>query len=110
MDLALAEKRVELLRRARERKLREFALKLDNEEAEARDEAELAEIRCSLLEGSTKGSVVEQPRSTAKPLDGHLGGRIVRLKSDDPSEQSCPVDQRRLTATALDAWTIACRR
>ena len=107
VDLALAEKRVELLRRAKERKLREFALKLDNEEAEARDEAELAEIRCSLLEGSTKGSVVEQPRSTAKPLDGHLGGRIVRLKSDDPSEQSCPVDQRRLTAAALDAWTAS---
>ena len=107
VDLALAEKRVELLRRARERKLREFGLKLDNEEAEARDEAELAEIRCSLLEGLTKGSVVEQLRSTAKPLAAHLGGQIVRLKSDDPSEQSCPVDQRRLTAAALDAWTAS---
>ena len=107
MDLALAEKCVELLRRAKERKLRELALKMDNEEAEARDEAELAEIRCSLFEGSTKGSVAEQPRSTAKPLDGHLGGRIVRPKSDDSSEQSCPVDQRRLTATALDAWTAS---
>ena len=94
VDLALAEKRVELLTRVKERKLREFALKLDNEEAEARDEAELAEIRSlrNVFEGSMKGSVVEKPRSTAKLLDGHLGGRVVQRKSDDPSEHSCLVD------------------
>ena len=56
-------------------------------------------------EGQCRGP--EQPRSTAKPLGGHPGERIVRPKSDDLREQSCPVDHRRLTATALDACTAS---
>lgn len=46
----MAEKKLELLKNARERKLKEQRLKLDNEIAEAEDEAELARTKEKLFE------------------------------------------------------------
>ena len=50
LDKILAEKKLELLRNAKERKLKEQRLKLDNEIAEAEDEVELARIKENLFE------------------------------------------------------------
>ena len=50
LDKILAEKKLELLKNAKERKLREQCLKLDNEIAEAEDEADLARTKEQLFE------------------------------------------------------------
>jgi hypothetical protein len=50
LDKILAKKKLELLKNAKERKLREHCLKLDNEFAEAEDEADLARTKEQLFE------------------------------------------------------------
>ena len=91
----LQKKHAELLRRAKDRKLREFVLKLENEEAEVRDETEMVEFRCSLFKGSTKGSVVEQPG-------------IVTITEGSPINKKTTIRLCRSSQTRPGAFTRRC--